>query len=363
MMCFKTACLFIPVLCCFIISASAQLPGFDQLMSMAALPSPKSDAYIFKKGFTPRERIRISDTLVLHFAINKTVSKKNKDTAAVQRDLCKTVFKEGFCIDWQTASADEYYALKAEIKQKGFYCNQEADSLAAPSLLYQSGDVTVRTYIYVKDSVSLYNFCIYKKTFPHPQDIYFADDLLTFSSHEYLVYFFGETNVKKDFYYLAGNDMVKCSVLFANTPRQVVFIWNDETNRSGIANLLFGGQQRLESSIKSSRFVGESSWRLKSGIHAGMSLYELRMLNGVDFKFYGANETNAGSIIADGSGKIDFKREDVILACINCRDGGFASSKILNADDAIADGRIVFVLSVILNPATQLPGAGIARNE
>ena len=38
-------------------------------------------------------------------------------------------------------------------------------------------------------------------------------------------------------------------------------------------------------------------------------------------------------------GKIDFKRESIILSCMNCNDDAYRSSAVMNADDAIADGR------------------------
>ena len=191
-------------------------------------------------------------------------------------------------------------------------------------------------------------FC--KKRFPKSKDIYYADDLLTFTSHEYLVHYFGEQNVKKDIYFLSGNEIAKCSVLFLNTNRQVVFIWADEQNRCAISSLLFGGQQNLASSKESGKYVEENNWSLKSGIRPGMSLLELRMLNGNDFKFYGGNSINSGSVIPDGVGKLDFKKEEIILACLNCRDDKYSTAKVVNADDSIEEGRILFVLSIILNP-------------
>ena len=156
--------------------------------------------------------------------------------------------------------------------------------------------------------------------------------------------------MKKDIYFFAGNEIAKCSVLFLNTDRQVVFIWDDEENRCKISSLLLGGQQNLQSSIESGKYVEENSWALKSGIRPGMSLMELRLLNGNDFRFYGGSSPNSGSVIPGETGKIDFKKEEVILACLNCKDEKFTTAKVINADDSIDEGRILFVLSVILNP-------------
>lgn len=328
----------------------AQVLSFDNLLTTAALPQPKFDVYIFKKGFLQTGKSQHADTLVNQYTCRKVITKKGKPVDTIMRLLSRAVCKDFFSVKYITTSPAECAALKEKMKAAKFYCNEEADSLTAPSLLYQNYDVTISTSTAMVDSITTYTFLFYQKIFPKPADIFYADDLLTFTSHEYLVYFFGENNVKKDIYFLSGNEMAKCSVLFSNTQRQVVFIWQDEVNRSGIANLLFGGQQRLKSTMENNNFIGESNWLFKSGIRAGMTLYELRNLNGNDFKFYGGNSVNSGSIIPDNGGKLDFKKEDIILGCINCKDGKFSSTSILNADDALADGRIVFVLSVILNP-------------
>jgi hypothetical protein len=165
-----------------------------------------------------------------------------------------------------------------------------------------------------------------------------------------LIYYFGEDNVKKDIYYFSGNEIANCSVLFINTNRQVIFIWVDEFNKRTISNLLFGGQQKLKSQIDYDRYVAENNWELKSGVHAGMSIYELRKINENNFNFYGGNAINSGLILGEINGKIDFKRESIILGCMNCKDDTYRSTTVMTADDAIADGRILFVLSVVLYP-------------
>ena len=81
-----------------------------------------------------------------------------------------------------------------------------------------------------------------------------------------------------------------------------------------------------------------------------MSLFELRRLNENDFKFYGGNAANSGSVLQDNTGKLNFKRENIILGCINCNDKNFSAAAVINADDAIADEKILFVLTIALNP-------------
>ncbi len=189
-----------------------------------------------------------------------------------------------------------------------------------------------------------------KKILPNPKDVNYGDDLLVFNSHEYLSYYFGKGNVKNDIYFLSENEVARCSVLFLNTNRQVVYIWKDDVNKCTIDHLLFGGQQKLESLKQNDNFIAENNWILKSGIHAGMSLFELRRLNENDFKFYGGNSANSGLVLQDNAGKLNFKRENIYLGCMNCNDKNFSSAAIINADDAIADEKILFVLTIALNP-------------
>jgi hypothetical protein len=170
------------------------------------------------------------------------------------------------------------------------------------------------------------------------------------TSHEYLVYYFGEKNIKKDIYYFAGNDIVKCSVLFINTKRQVIFIWRDGLNRRKIDNVLIGGQYKLKSQQSYDKFTAENDWLLKSGVHAGMPIFELRTLNEKNFAFCGGDAPNPGLVFSESKGKVDFKNADVILGCMNCSDDKYLNTKIMYADKAMADGRILFVLTLVLYP-------------
>ena len=336
----------------FILSVSCiygqALPAAN-LLNALTLKASKFDDWLVKKNFFFTSTTKHGDNLVKMYDYKAEIKKK-KPVDSIKRSIIKKDNKDEFTLTYQTASTEEFADLITQLKQAGFYCSQDEEAGDTKPLLFQYRDVTVTTFTETKDSISTCSLLFYKKIFPDPQDINYADDLLCFTSHEYLVHYFGEENVKKDIYYFSGNELAKCSVLFLNTGRQVVFIWNDEVNKRDIANLLFGGQQRLKSLMGSDKFIAESNWIFKSGIHAGMPLYELRVLNGGDIKFYGSSSVNAGIVVPDNSGKINFKKEEIVLGCMNCSDGKFASSSILNADDALTEGKILFILSVILKP-------------
>ncbi len=333
----------------FIITAQllfGQLLPADKLLGALMIPSAKFDDWAAKKKFILSASGKDHDTTLKVFNYLAPVKKK-KPVDSVQRRLLSRESKDEFFLTYQTTSPGEFLAMLEELKKAGFYCNQDGDPLKN-NLLFQLKDRTVASYTEQKDSVLFYSLRFHDQDFPDSKTLYYADDLLYFTSHEYLVYYFGEENVKKDFYYFAGDELVNCSVLFINTARQVVFIWKDEVNRRGIDNLLFGGQQKLKSAMQSGNFVAESNWMFRSGVHAGMPLYELRVLNDQAIRFYGGNSGKTGMVVPATAGKINFKKEQVILGCVNCTDRQFANAEVMDADEALADGKILFVLSVVL---------------
>ena len=199
--------------------------------------------------------------------------------------------------------------------------------------------------------IAIILFMIVKVTLFPSQEINFAEDLFVFNSHEYLKYYFGEENVKKDIYYLSEKKIGKCSIIFPNTNRQVVFLWGDEVNNNNLSKIYIGGQLMAESSITYDQNVAENIWQLKSGIRQGMSLYQLRKLNDAAFDFNGGNSAYTGMVATANSGKLDFKKESVVLGCMNCNDAAFYKKTIVNSDEAIQDERILFVHTIILDPA------------
>lgn len=319
----------------------------EKLLEIFTVPAAKFDDWAARKKFIFQFNSKNEDTLIKHYSF-KSALKKGKPVDSIQRAILCKEFEKDFQLVYQTANEQEFLDLIKELKASGFYCNMEGEP-GKTNLFYQHKDFTVKTYTEVHDSLVFYTLQFHEQDFPDPAEINYADDLLHFSSHEYLVYYFGEENVRKDYYYFSGNELVNCSVLFSNTARQAVFIWKDEVNRRGIDDVLFGSQQKLKSTVGAGKFVAESEWRFKSGVHPGMTLYELRILNGDDIQFYAGNSVKPGTVITGNNGKLDFYKEEIILGCVNCNDGNFVKSETLNADDAIAEGKILFVFSVALN--------------
>lgn len=333
-------------------AVNSQELSAGKLLDMLSFTGTKLNEQLSNKRYYFSETEVYGDTAVKIYEYRPVIrNSKKKQTDSVSRKFLRSSLKETFTLTYQTTSAAEYTGIIDALKKAGFYCEYEKDSTtAATSFLYQHEDYIADASLKKVDSTDWYSITFHKKIFPIAKDLYFAEDLLDFTSHEYLVYYFGENNVKKDVYYFSGNDIVACSVLFINTKRQVIFIWKDQLNRRKLDNILIGGQQRLKSQQDYDKFIAESSWLLKTGVHAGMPLFELRTLNGDNFDFYGGNAANSGLVIPESSGKVDFKNTNIVLGCMNCTDDKYQNTKVMNADAAMRDGRILFVLTVVLYP-------------
>lgn len=350
--------LLIPFLLAGMVPAMGQDFSADKLIDMLSLKITKFESLLLNKKYNFSETEYSGDTAIRVYESIPVISfnkKKHADTTS--RRFIRYQLKETFTLSYQTTSAAEQSGIITALKKKGFYCEYEKDSAVSPlSYLYQHEDYTADAGTVKGEDTVWYSITFFKKNFPVEKELYFGEDLLQFTSHEYLVYYFGEKNVKKDIYYFGGGDIEKCSVLLINTKFQVIFIWRDGLNRRKIANLLFGGQHRLKSQEGNNRQVvkdtvsTENGWKFKNGIYVGMPLYDLRGMNQKNIAFCGGNAPNPGLVFPESTGRVNLKNKDVILGCVNCSDDEFLKARIMNADKAMQDGRIFFILTIVLYP-------------
>jgi hypothetical protein len=343
-------------------SFGQQLAALD-VVEVSYVTRQKFDSYISKKGFAFNGASYKTDTIARDFDYIGLKKSKEKDSANsnVLRSVTSLATTQAFCVNYRTTSAKECNKIKTDIKKEGFFCNKEADSLVGKPLLYQHEDVTITVTSKTIDTVTEYSFLIRKQYLPKPKEIVFAENLADFSSHENLRYYFGDKNVKKDIYFLSEKKIGKCSILFPNTNRQVVFLWEDEDNNTKLAKMYIGGQLKAESNLEYQDNIGENIWQLKSGVRQGMSLFQLRKLNDAAFNIHGGNSANTGMVFADSTGKINFVNETIILDCMNCGDMAFAKKTVINSDEAIQEERILFVHTIILDPTKIKVDSKIAR--
>jgi len=260
--------------------------------------SPKKlESYLSKKKFLPGGSRFQNDIMINIYNLKPAKSKKKKDTLNIKRSIETFHTKNNSSFTYITSLKKEYTESLEELKEAGFFCGNEKDTV---NIFFQKRNISVlANRIVEQDDDTLYSLAINQQVLPLPGDIQFAEDLLLFYSHEYLVSFFGEKNVIKDVYYFSEKEVAKCSVLFPKTSRQAVFIWEDNVNLCKPAYLIIGGNMNAGTLSNYDGIISENVWNSRDGIYSGMSLNSLMRLNGNSFKFYGKNSESPYMIVPE----------------------------------------------------------------
>jgi len=332
---------FILLLC----NVNGQQLTVKDLLSVCSLSPQKFENYIAKKNFVPVDRNWQNDTIVNTYRL-RTKNDAN-DTIHVTRILETYRSGKDFSFALQTSSRLDYSEARKDLKGSGFFCGNEDDS--SYFYLYQRKNISIQVNARTDPEDTLYSFHFYYKDLPSASSVRYADDLLNFTSHEYLVSVFGEKNVKKDLYYFSEKEIRKCSVLFPYTKKQAVFIWGDEANLSQLSYILIGGNLPTESSISYSHVIAENSWVSKEGVYSGMSLRNLERLNENDFRFYGKNSEFPLMVVPENTGKVNFKKNVVILSSLGNSGSHILDNNIVKVNDVLQEGLGLFVLMYMLS--------------
>ena len=301
-----------------------------------------------KKGFVFAGRSFQNDAMTSSFFEKKKT--RNRDTLYVNRSVDLYKKDDTYCFALHTSSLKEYRDGLKQLVKAGFFCGNYDDTCQFSSLLFQRRNISVQTSTTMNDGEQVYSFLLQHKQLPDPANIMYADDLLKFNSHEYLVSFFGENNVKKDVYYFSEKEVKKCSVLFQNTSQQAVFIWKDETNLNDLSYILISGILPTISAVQYSGYVSQNKWILKNGIYSGMSLKELVKLNENDLDFYGRNSEFSFMITPESTGNIDFKKTGIMLGCINCNSSSLLNDLKVSAMEALTNSLTLHIFYIMISP-------------
>jgi hypothetical protein len=321
----------------------------DDLLDLSSLPSKKIGNYMEKKGFAPASRTTDKNMPATSF-FEKTKRRKRDTAVAITRNI--DLYKKGNSLFYalHTLSQDDYKNGQVFLRNAGFFCSSKNIIEDTAIGLFQKGNVLIETSSKVEDSIQVYTFLLQKKQLPHPDSISFAEDLLAFDSHEYLVSFFGQKNVKKDLYFLSEKELKSCSVIFGNSRRQAVFVWDDEKNMRGLSFVLISDVMPTVEATNFDGTIYNNEWRLKNGIHAGMSIAELVMRNKKDFLFYGSQSKSEYRIMTEKSGELDFSTNQVVLGCNNCNGTKIMNSSSVSAMQAVQENMGMYVYYLMLFP-------------
>ena len=344
---------FLFTIAAFILANNVYSQGFSakDFLFASSLSTKKVEAYLNKRQFVPSGSRSQNGTLVnIYSPKPEKKSKKKKDTLTIKRTIEWSHLKNNFSFTYLTSLKDEFDENLRILKETGFFCGNEKDTVA---VLFQRRDVTVQARL-VKEPTgdTLYSLFYQQHEVPIPDSIQVAEDLLRFTSHEFLVSVFGEKNVIKDLYYFSEKEFSKCTVLFPKTSRQAVFIWNDEANLCKPAYLVIGGNTNTASSANYDGVIDENVWHSKDGIYSGMSLYSLIKLNGNGFKFYGKNSKFPYMVVPENSGTLNFNKSRVVLGCLNPTGSSLLNNATISAEDIISDNLGLYVFMIMLMPAT-----------
>jgi len=325
----------------------SQLLTAKDFMTVSSVSPRKFDNYIGKKSFVLVNKWFQNDTMVNSYRLKI----KHKPTdSLLEVKLIETYQRDkDFSFAFLTSVRGEYESIKRDLKQSGFFCGNETDSIGKVSL-FQKRSVSIDVSTILRDEDTLYSFLFHEEALPIPANIRYAEDLLRFTSHEYLVTMFGEKNVVKDLYYFSEKEISKCSVLFPHTKRQAVFIWADEMNMCRLSYVLIGGNMATGTSLNYDDVIMENAWMSKEGIYAGMSLSSLEKLNGNDFRIYGKNSEFPLMIVPENTGRINFRKNIVVLSYLSANGSPLLNTPTVTADEIMSDNPGLFVFMIMLLP-------------
>jgi len=328
--------------------AHSQSFTVDDLITLASLPPKNIDRFMDKNGFSFFSSNVDSNLMVARFI--EKVKAKRKDTQA-KRSLELYKKDDTRYFSFHTSSLREYLDGERRLIKTGFFYDDKKDVSKETSMLFQKRNITIQAISEIKDDIPQYNFLLQQKEIPDPATIKYAEDLLRFNSHEYLVSFFGEKNVTKDLYFFSEKKLKKCSVLFAGSSRQAVFVWEDENNLDSLSYILV---TNIIPTVGAERFKGvisNNQWQFQNGIHAGMAIKELLKLNEKDFEIYGNESELAFMIKPENNGKIDFRKTAIMLSCNNCNNDRLFNKPLIRALDVARENLPMYVYDIIIYPA------------
>lgn len=331
----------------FALNSYSQSITINELIKLSNLSSKEIVPYLTKKGFMLKEST--SDSMETRASFTEKFKFRKKST---EPSRCINIyFKDNAkCLTLQTPALNEYEEGKQKLIKAGFFYDTLKDITKERSILFQKANVTVQATAEMQDDSSMqYSFHLKEKAVP--SSLRYAEELLQFDSHAFLVSYFGEQNVKKDMYYLTEKELKRCSVLFSGTPHQAVFVWDDDIYLNKLLYILVTNKLPTKGAAESNPLAGNNEWQLKNGIYPGMALKELLKINETDFDIYGNKSEMAFLIKPNEYGKINFKKIAVMLSCHECFDNKIFNQNTVSALEVAKANLSMRVFDVALYPS------------
>jgi hypothetical protein len=328
-------------------SARAQLFSADELLQFISYPTKKFDQYITKRGFVFSGHFLQRDSVVDSWDL--LPNPLDSLNPQVHRRILRYQTGSQTHFSLQTSLLAEILPTIEELRLAGFTVSDSNWTMERP-LLLQKREWLVQAEKIVEDSLGYVLLRWRRQPMPQTSKVLYAEDLLLFHSDEYLAAYFGRENVRKDQFYFSEQELRRCSILFPNTPRQAVFVWQDDNTMIGIEQLMIGGGVRTESNAGYTGVVGDNGWRLKNGIQTYMVLEQLVDRAGADLSFFGRRSDFFLSLTPESARLIDLQNAALVLECINCSGSNTLDKPRITALEASREGLRLHVGMIVLWP-------------
>jgi hypothetical protein len=379
----KRTVLFISLL--YSLPLFSQVITVEDFITLTNLSDKKLTSYIGKMSFVPVGRTMEDGTTISEYFY------RNKKAPYDSTLRFIAGYKKGKItgISYNTSSFEEYQSIVKQFRLNGFVTSEKQDTAAVKAdsvpvadtvrqplsnnssfadtastvqdrnepvaldttTFFQKANMTVRITEDTRDEVKIHRITLERKENPSASSVRYADDLLAFDSHQSLIAMFGQNNVKRRMYYFTDVDTNRCSVIFPNTDRQAIFLWDDQDNFRELSLVIIGGSLRAgEDPEESSGAVSLNSWRSSTGLYTGMRISELLKINESDFNFFGTNSEFAMMAVPEKKGNLDFKQIGVVFSCLNCSGSPFLRKEKISAQAAVDERLQLYITSLIIIP-------------
>jgi len=332
---------FILVTCLITLPAAAQFTVRD-LLNLSSMEPRNLDHFMLKRGFSHASYLTGNDRSYMKVARHRKRDSLPPESLEIHEKDSSTYFTLG------TSSSDKYLEGWQNLLHAGFSHDKNDDPLRDSLSLFQKENMTMAVSWQTIDSARRYTFSLRLRKVP--EKISFAEDLLQFDTHAYLVSYFGRDNVTDDLYYFSDSELQKCSVLYMGTNKQAAFIWADQGNLDHLSYIIVSNV--MPTRISDQRGVPDASneWEFRNGLHWGMPIRDMLRLNKMDFYVYGNKSEYAFMVSPENSGSLDFKKTAIMLKCEDCFGNELFDQRQVSALDIAKANLPVRIFDIILYP-------------
>jgi hypothetical protein len=150
-------------------------------------------------------------------------------------------------------------------------------------------------------------------------------------------------------YYFNDIDTNRCSVIFLNTNRQAIFLWDDQDHFRTLSMVIIGGSLKPgEDNEEISGAVSLNQWKSSTGLYTGMRISELLRINEKDFDIFGVNSEFSLMAVPEKKGNFDFKQTGVVFGCLNCQGAPLLRKPKVSAQAAVDERLQLYITSLII---------------